>query len=191
MKLISKILFNSGKMRWMYRKIGKPNSSQWADYLRLHGGFKHIGQGTKINPGAVITDPYLVSIGNNCTLSNCHLICHDGSVEQVFTATGKRVDAVGKILIHDNCFIGHGVTVLRNVEIGPNAIVGAGSMVCRNIPPNCVAVGSPAKQICTMEEYAEKLRLETEELSWADLIGNDNPDIYEIRKIRQQYYYPS
>jgi maltose O-acetyltransferase len=37
--------------------------------------------------------------------------------------------------------------VLKGVTIGDNAIIGAGSVVVGDIPPNCVAVGNPARVI--------------------------------------------
>ena len=46
--------------------------------------------------------------------------------------------------------------ILPGVELGDNTIVGAGSIVTRDIPANCVAVGNPAKVICSVDEYQEK-----------------------------------
>lgn len=42
------------------------------------------------------------------------------------------------------------------VTIGDNCIIGFGSVVTKNIPANSVAVGAPARVICTLEEYYEK-----------------------------------
>lgn len=44
-------------------------------------------------------------------------------------------------------------TILPNVTIGPNAIVGACAVVTKDVPPNSVGCGSPARVICTIEEY--------------------------------------
>ena len=52
-----------------------------------------------------------------------------------------------KIIIHDNVWLGVGVVVLPGVTIGKNSIIGANSTVVKNIPPNVVAVGSPARVI--------------------------------------------
>ena len=35
-------------------------------------------------------------------------------------------------------------------------IIGAGSIVNRDIPSNMVAVGTPCKVLCTLEEYEKK-----------------------------------
>ncbi|GAB4818581.1 hypothetical protein N2152v2_005627 [Parachlorella kessleri] len=49
--------------------------------------------------------------------------------------------------IEDNVLLGAGANVLGPVTVGRNSKIGAGSMVIDNIPPNCVAVGVPAKVV--------------------------------------------
>lgn len=53
----------------------------------------------------------------------------------------------GGIVIGDDVWLGFGVVVLDNVNIGKGAIIGAGSVVTRDIPAGVVAAGSPAKVI--------------------------------------------
>lgn len=153
-------LFRTGRNRSVYTRLC-PNAKRWADYLRLHGEFESIGENCEINRDASISDPYLVRLGNDVTLSSCNLICHDGSIKQIYKATGSSVDAVGKIDIEDNCFIGYRATILRNVTIGPNAIVTAGAVVTKDVPPNSVVAGVPARACGTIEAVAEKLLRET------------------------------
>ena len=43
--------------------------------------------------------------------------------------------------------LGINVTVLPGVTIGENSVIGAGAVVTKDIPPNCLAVGVPAKPI--------------------------------------------
>jgi maltose O-acetyltransferase len=60
-------------------------------------------------------------------------------------------------------FIGAESVVLPGVTIGDNVIIGANSTVTHDIPEGTVAVGTPARVICTLEEYLtkEKIRMET------------------------------
>ena len=51
------------------------------------------------------------------------------------------------IIIGENAKIGGNVTILPRVTIGKNSLIGAGSVVAKDIPPDSVAVGSPAKVI--------------------------------------------
>jgi len=173
-----------------------PSTKRWADYLRLHGGFESIGENCDINGDALISDPYLVRLGKNVTLSSCSLICHDGSIKQIFNATGLKVDAVGKIDIKDNCFIGFGATILRNVTIGPNSIVAAGAVVTKDVPPNSVVAGIPAVVIGTIEAVAKKLQDESRQLPWYDIIEKRNGSFDEnvepeLRTIRRKFFWDS
>ena len=40
--------------------------------------------------------------------------------------------------------------------MGDNCILGAGSVLNSSTPPNSVFAGTPAKFICTIEEYGDK-----------------------------------
>lgn len=51
------------------------------------------------------------------------------------------------IAIQDNVWLGGGVIVCPGVMIGENTVVGAGSVVTKDLPPNVVAVGSPARVV--------------------------------------------
>ncbi len=46
---------------------------------------------------------------------------------------------------------------MPDVIIGDDCIVGAGSLVLKDIPKGEVWAGSPAKFICTTQQYAEKM----------------------------------
>ncbi len=49
--------------------------------------------------------------------------------------------------IGNNVWIGELCSVLPGVTIGENSIIGANSVVTKSIPPNCIAVGNPARVI--------------------------------------------
>ena len=48
--------------------------------------------------------------------------------------------------------------IMPGVTIGDECIIGACSVVTRSIPPNSIAVGSPAKVIGKTSDYIEKHR---------------------------------
>lgn len=48
--------------------------------------------------------------------------------------------------------------MLPGVHVGDKVIIGAGSVVTKDIPEDSVAVGNPAKVICTYDEYMSKQR---------------------------------
>ena len=96
--------------------------------------------------------PWLIRIGNNVTISSdVTILAHDASTNVVRCST-----KLGRVVIGDNVFIGARSIVLCNTKIGDNVIIGAGSVVTHDLPSNAVYAGSPAKYICSIEEYREK-----------------------------------
>ena len=65
--------------------------------------------------------------------------------------------------IGNKVFIGAESVILPGVTIGNNVVIGANSTVTHNIPDNSVAVGSPAKVICSLGDYLEKEKRRMEE----------------------------
>jgi NDP-sugar pyrophosphorylase family protein len=104
------------------------------------------------------SEPYLVRIGNHVTVSSdVHFITHDGAT-WVFRHREqfRGLQRFGRIDIEDNCFIGAGAFLMPNIRIGPNSVVGAASVVTKSVPPNTVVAGSPARCICSYEEFVER-----------------------------------
>ncbi len=105
----------------------------------------------------VILDPshcWLIQIGDNVTMApRVHILCHDASTKQFLNYT-----KIGRVTIGDNVFIGAESVVLPGVTIGSNVIIGANSTVTHDIPDNTVVAGSPARVICSMDDYLEKER---------------------------------
>lgn len=132
---------------------------------RLRGEYtteKLISMGMKVGENfgrlhGVILDPshcWLIEIGNNVTLApRVHILCHDASTKGFLGYT-----KIGRVSIGDNVFIGAESVVLPGVTIGNNVIVGANSTVTHNVPDNTVVAGSPARVLCTLDEYLNKER---------------------------------
>lgn len=149
---------------------------------RLRGEYtteKLISMGLKVGKNfnrlnSVILDPshcWLIEIGDNVTMApRVHILCHDASTKQFLNYT-----KIGRVTIGNNVFIGAEVVVLPGVTIGNNVIVGSNSTVTHDIPDNTVVAGTPAKVICTLEEYLNK---EKERMESAPCYGED----YTLRK---------
>jgi acetyltransferase-like isoleucine patch superfamily enzyme len=104
------------------------------------------------------TEPYLVSIGRHVTItSRVSFITHDGGT-WVFRERPEFLHVIkyGRIIVHDNCFIGFSAILLPGVSIGPNSVVAAGAVVANDVPPGEVWGGVPARRICTVEEYSAR-----------------------------------
>lgn len=132
------------------------NSEAYIAYLRAFG--VEIGEGCIIRGPQTaridISRPALVSIGNNVDI-NMHfqLLTHDWSSFVFRLKYHDFINSSGRVNIGSNIYIGTNVIVLRGVTIGDNCIIGAGSIVTRDIPPNSVAIGAPCRVVCSLDEY--------------------------------------
>jgi maltose O-acetyltransferase len=111
-----------------------------------------LGKNVTIMPGAFIDPRYsfLISIGNNCSLSNGVIIVAHDAAPFKFTNGYTRL---GKVVIKDNCYIGTNAIILPGVTIGPNVLIAAGSVVNKNIPPNSCVAGVPARVYSNFDEF--------------------------------------
>lgn len=169
----------------------------WTDYaeeLRRSGSFFAIGDHCSISPNANITDPAYVKIGSNVLLSVCNIFGHDGSVSVINRAYGLALDAVGKIEIGDNVFVGHGAFILPGVTIGSNVIVAAAAVVTKDVPDNSVVAGVPAKVVSTLDAHVERLKARCADLPWQSILDQRGPQFDlafepELRRARQAYFF--
>jgi len=127
-------------------------------YLREVLKIGWIGERCRVYSRFFGSEPYLINIGNHVHIgSNVQLITHDGGVWVLRDLLNNQsLDCFGKIIIHDNVFIGNNAIVLPGVAIGENVVVAAGSVVSKNVPPNTVVGGIPARVIKSIDEYSKK-----------------------------------
>ena len=147
-------IFKKIKLWWIKR-----NSSSFIDYLRKKG--VTIGENTFIRDpktfGIDLQRAHLITIGSNVRFNyNNRLIAHDASAKVFRLKYHDYLPSNGHITIGNNVWFARDVRVLKNVTIGDNCIIGIGSVVTHDIPANSVAVGVPAKVVCTLDEYYEK-----------------------------------
>ncbi len=110
--------------------------------------------------------PWLIEIGDNVTLApRVHILAHDASTKKFVGYT-----KIGNVKIGNNVFVGAETVILPGISIGDNVIIGANSTVTKNIPSNSVVVGSPAKVICSLENYLKK---EKENMEHSPVYGED------------------
>lgn len=90
----------------------------YAEWLRVHGDYHHIGKGCYISRGSEVPEPWLVSLGDNVWLADCSLLTHDASVIMLAASGIPGLSGVGRIVIGNNVFIGRQAIIMRNVTIG-------------------------------------------------------------------------
>ena len=110
------------------------------------GRYVAIGEGTILCPGVILTTD--IQIGRFVTLNFDLTIGHDSRVADYVTlAPGVHLSGYSKI--GEGADLGAGVVTIPGVEVGAWTIVGAGAAIAKSLPPNCTAVGVPARVIKT------------------------------------------
>jgi acetyltransferase-like isoleucine patch superfamily enzyme len=153
MKIVKKI-----RLWWVKR-----NSRSYISYLR--------SAGVKIGENTFIRDPksfgidmqraHLITIGSDVRFNhNNRLIAHDAAAKVFRLKYQDYLPSNGHITIGNNVWLARNVTILKGVTIGDNCIIGFGAIVTHDIPANSVVVGTPAKVVCTLDDYYEKRKKE-------------------------------
>lgn len=140
-------------------KFSRRTSETFIKHLRSKG--IHIGRGCIFrSPFSAHIDlmrPSLITIGDDVDMNkNFTIMSHDFSHKVFLPLYGEFLSSSGGVTIGNNIYFGTNVTVLKGVTIGDNCIIGAGSIVTKSIPANSVAVGIPAKVVCSVEDYYKK-----------------------------------
>lgn len=133
------------KLYWKY--IASPEK-----YARHIG--VNIGVNNLIGKNHWSSEPYLITIGDNCQLTDCKIFTHGGG--QCIRHQFPDFDCFGEVKIGNWVYIGSSALIMPGVTIGNNVLVAAGSVVTKSIPDNVVVGGNPAKILCTIDEYIEK-----------------------------------
>lgn len=110
--------------------------SQFARFLtgiEIHPGAK-IGKGFFIDHGSGVVIGETTEIGDNC------LVYQGVTLGGTGKEKGKRHPTLG-----NNVMVGSGARVLGPFKVGDNAKIAANAVVLEEVPPNCTAVGVPAR----------------------------------------------
>lgn len=184
--MIKAVTNNSTLLKLMLLLRSRGNSRKRASLLRKWNVFHSYGTGGLYQPLSIPSEPKLVSIGNNVSISaNVRFITHDviqSMLQQMNDSrypAGKNGFYMGKIEVLDNVVIGADVTILYNVRIGPNALVAAGSVVTKDVPEDAIVAGNPARVVGSLSALAKKRETELA----------DRPDNRNDQKALDEYFW--
>lgn len=115
-----------------------------------------IGDGCRLINVDFGSEPWLVSLGSRVSASDTQFITHDGGV-WVFREEFPELDVLAPIAVGDNVFIGSRTILLPGAVVGNDVVIGAGSVVRGSIEPSTVVAGVPARKICTLQDYRNRV----------------------------------
>jgi acetyltransferase-like isoleucine patch superfamily enzyme len=131
-----------------YFSIGANTKIKRDCFFGIRDGFLKIGKNVSINQGANFLIYGPVIIGDNTRIAlNCTLVSFNHIIASDKKSVVERGNNFKGITIGKNVWIGANVTILDGVNISDNCVIGAGSVVSRDIEENTVAVGSPCSAI--------------------------------------------
>ena len=125
-----------------------------------YGKHTKIGKRVFINFNLTIQDDAEVTIGDDCNfgpnvtiVTPVHPLLPDER-KALLTAAGekKHLCYARPVHIGKDCWLGASVTICPGVTIGDNCVIGAGSVVTRDIPEGCFAAGNPCRVIRKLSE---------------------------------------
>jgi len=144
------VILRSGTIIYCHVVLGKSVTTGHNVIIRE---FTTVGNNTNVGSNTIIEGN--CDIGKFCSIqSNVFIPTHCDIGNDVFIGpccvltNDKYPPSYGKmdgVIIEDGARIGANATILPGVTIGKNAFVAAGSLVTKDVPPNMMAIGSPAK----------------------------------------------
>ena len=140
-----KLSFIFSQIYW--RLFNKPEK-----YARHIG--VNIGNNNLIGWNHWSSEPYLITIGSNCQLTNCKIHTYGGG--NVIRKEIPDFDIFGKVVIGNWVYIGYGAQIMPGVIIEDNVLVAAGSIVTKSIPAGCIVAGNPARIIGHLDDYKKR-----------------------------------
>lgn len=132
--------------------------------IEIHPGAT-IGKGLFIDHGTGVVIGETTEIGDNCTIYQGATLGGTGK------DVGKRHPTLG-----NEVMVGAGARILGPLKVGDNSKIAAGAVVLKEIPPNCTAVGIPARVVRRDGEAVEQD---------LDQVNIPDPVARELAELRQ------
>lgn len=121
-----------------------------------------VGENFFANFNLTILDEALVTIGDNVFIGpnvSIYTACHPLEPE----ARNTCVEWAEPVTIGNSVWIGGSATILPGVTIGDNCVIGAGSVVTKDVESNTVVAGNPARVIKRITPFPSVETTEGEE----------------------------
>ena len=145
--------------RWVSQRAARKTG------IEIHPGAQ-IGKGLFIDHGSGVIIGETTIIGDNVTLYQGVTLGGTGKEQ------GKRHPTLG-----DNVMVSAGAKILGSFKIGDNCKIGAGSVVLKEVPPNCTVVGVPGRIVRSGSDAAPRSSMNQVDLP--DPVYRDLAELWE------------
>jgi len=143
-KLEIVLLYSGLHALWWYRIHHWLWKHHWLFLARAMSQFARWLTGIEVHPGAMIGRRFFIDHGMGVVIGETAEVGDDVTLYQGVTLggttlnPGKRHPTIGNGVV-----IGGGAKILGNIHIGDNCRIGAGSVVLRDVPADSTVVGVP------------------------------------------------
>ena len=111
-----------------------------------YGNNIKLGKNVFINSSCYFMDCGKITIVDNVFIGpSCGLYTANHPLD--FQTRNQGLEQALQITIGNNVWLGGNVVILPGITIGDNCVIGAGSVVTKNIDANSIACGNPCKVI--------------------------------------------
>ena len=143
-KLEIVLLYSGLHALWWYRIHHWMWKHGWFFLARALSQLSRFLSGIEIHPGATIGRRFFIDHGMGVVIGETAEVGDDVTIYQGVTLGGTSLNH-GKRhpTICDRVVIGGGAKILGNITIGENCRIGAGSVVLRDVPADSTVVGVP------------------------------------------------
>ncbi|MBP5255652.1 MAG: sugar O-acetyltransferase [Clostridia bacterium] len=128
----------------MFAEIGQGCYIEPPLHANWGGKNCHFGKNVYANFGLTLVDDTDIFVGD-CTLIGPNVVIDTGTHPVCPELRERGYQYNLPVKIGKNCWIGAGSVILPGVTVGDNSVIGAGRVVTHDVPPNVIAVGSPAR----------------------------------------------
>lgn len=125
----------------------QPNNLELiSPFMCDYGNNIKLGKNVFINSSCYFMDCGKITIGDNVFIGpSCGLYTANHPLD--FQTRNQGLEQALQITIGNNVWLGGNVVILPGITIGDNCVIGAGSVVTKNIDANSIACGNPCKII--------------------------------------------
>lgn len=125
----------------------QPNNLELiSPFMCDYGNNIKLGKNVFINSSCYFMDCGRITIGDNVFIGpSCGLYTANHPLD--FQTRNQGLEQALQITIGNNVWLGGNVVILPGIAIGDNCVIGAGSIVTKNIDANSIACGNPCKVI--------------------------------------------